>query len=61
MWHNGAWLGANTVIIRNTERKNCLVILDNSSNIFFDKIIGELKTFANNAHPPIGDFPAKNY
>ncbi len=47
MWHNGAWLGANTIIIRNTERKNCLVILDNSSNIFFDKIIKELKTIAN--------------
>lgn len=47
MWHNGAWLGANTIIIRNTERKNCLVILDNSSNIFFDKIIEELKTVVN--------------
>lgn len=47
MWHNGAWLGANTIIIRNTERNNCLVILDNSSNIFFDKIIEELKAVAN--------------
>jgi CubicO group peptidase (beta-lactamase class C family) len=48
MWHNGAWLGANTIIIRNTEIKNCLVILDNSSNIFFGKIIKELKTLVNN-------------
>lgn len=48
MWHNGAWLGANTIIIRNTETKNCLVILDNSSNIFFDKIIDELEPIANN-------------
>lgn len=47
MWHNGAWLGANTIIIRNTERKSCLVILDNSSNIFFNKIIAELKTIVN--------------
>jgi len=48
MWHNGAWLGAKTIIIRNTERKNCLVILDNSSNKFFNKIIEELKTIAKN-------------
>ena len=42
-WHNGAWLGANTMIIRNTEKKTCMVILDNSSNIFFDKILKEIK------------------
>lgn len=44
MWHNGAWLGANTVIKRNTKEKTCLAILDNSSNIFFDNILEELKT-----------------
>ncbi len=44
MWHNGSWLGAHTFIVRNTERKNCLVILDNSSNIFFEKIIDEVYT-----------------
>ncbi|MEO0338196.1 MAG: serine hydrolase domain-containing protein [Bacteroidota bacterium] len=42
-WHNGAWLGANTIIVRNTEKKTCMVILDNSSNIFFDKILKELR------------------
>ncbi len=41
-WHNGAWLGANTIIIRNTDKKTCLVVLDNSSNIFFDKIVKEI-------------------
>jgi len=47
IWHNGQWLGANTVIMRNIKNKNCLVILDNSSNIFFDKIIEELNTIGN--------------
>ncbi|AWH74812.1 hypothetical protein DCS32_11780 [Dokdonia sp. Dokd-P16] len=42
MWHNGAWLGANTVIMRNTNKKTCTAIFDNSSNLFFDKIIQEL-------------------
>ena len=43
MWHNGAWLGANTLIVRNTDNHTCLVILDNSSNLFFDKISEELR------------------
>lgn len=43
MWHNGAWLGARTIIIRNTEKKTCLALLDNSTNVFFDKIVEELK------------------
>lgn len=42
MWHNGAWLGANTVIMRNTVKKSCMAIFDNSSNMFFDKILKEL-------------------
>ena len=46
MWHNGAWLGANTMIVRNTEHKTCLVILDNSSNVFFDNILEEMKPIA---------------
>jgi len=48
MRHNGRWLGAKTIIIRNTEKKTCIVILDNSSNVFFDKILEQLKTIANN-------------
>ncbi|WP_109300341.1 serine hydrolase [Aquimarina sp. AU474] len=43
VWHNGAWLAANTVIIRNTKKKTCLVILDNSSNFFFDKITQQIE------------------
>lgn len=42
MWHNGSWLGARTFIVRNTKLKTCMVILDNSSNVFFDKIIAAL-------------------
>jgi CubicO group peptidase (beta-lactamase class C family) len=45
MWHNGSWLGANTVIIRNTKENKCLVILDNMSNLFFfDDIMSELNS-----------------
>ncbi len=41
-WHNGAWLGANTIIMRNTIKKSCMAIFDNSSNVFFDEILKEL-------------------
>lgn len=34
--HEGLWLGAHTYILRNTKEKNCIVLLDNSSN--FDEI-----------------------
>jgi len=44
MWHNGAWLGANTMIIRNTAEKICIVILDNSSSHFVDKIAKALRS-----------------
>ncbi len=44
MWHNGTWMGANTIIIRNVKKKSCTVILDNSSNLLFDKILDELGT-----------------
>ncbi len=42
VWHNGSWLGARTMIIRNYKLKNCLVILDNSSSLHVDKIGQEL-------------------
>jgi hypothetical protein len=42
MWHNGSWLGARTLIIRNPQLKNCLVILDNSSSKHLNKIATEL-------------------
>jgi len=38
-WHNGAWLGANTLIKRYPSEKEVIVILDNSDNIRFDKIV----------------------
>lgn len=41
--HNGAWLAANTYFVRNTKKKTSFVLLDNSSNLFFDKIIGNIK------------------
>ena len=41
-WHNGYWLGARTIIIRNEILKNCMVILDNSSSFCVDKIVKEL-------------------
>ena len=31
-WHNGAWLGARTYIIRDAASKRCLVVLDDSLN-----------------------------
>ena len=42
MWHNGTWMGANTIIIRNIKKKRVMVILDNSANLYFDKILDEL-------------------
>lgn len=42
MWHNGSWLGARTIIIRNEELKNCMVILDNSSTLSLDEIAQQL-------------------
>ncbi len=41
--HYGMWLAANTFIIRNTDKKTCIVLLDNSFNIFFRKIVEQLQ------------------
>jgi len=41
-WHNGAWLGANTFIVRYPESRCCLVVLDNSSSPRVDKIASHL-------------------
>jgi CubicO group peptidase (beta-lactamase class C family) len=41
--HNGAWLAANSYFIRNTKKKTSFVLLDNSSNLFFNKIIEHIK------------------
>ncbi|MEM6377019.1 MAG: serine hydrolase domain-containing protein [Bacteroidota bacterium] len=49
VWHNGAWLGARTAIIRRMENKTCLVLLDNSLNERLDDILQQInlvvKTF----------------
>ena len=42
VWHNGSWLGARTLIIRNMDLKNCMVILDNSSSLYIDKMAQEM-------------------
>lgn len=44
-WHDGAWLAANSFLRRNTEKKTCLAILDNSSNICFNNILKELDSY----------------
>ncbi|WP_103865658.1 serine hydrolase [Aquimarina sp. I32.4] len=40
--HTGLWMAARTYIIRNTKRKTCIVILDNSSSMFFRNIVESL-------------------
>ncbi len=40
--HDGSWLGARTLIIRNMELKNCMVILDNSSSFHINEISAQL-------------------
>lgn len=42
MWHNGSWLGAKSMLIRNQESDDLIIIIDNSSNLFFQKIFQEL-------------------
>lgn len=41
-WHNGSWLGARTLFVRNENLKNCMVILDNSSSMNVDAIGNQL-------------------
>jgi len=41
-WHNGSWLGARTLIARNSNSKNCIVVLDNSSSAQVDFIAQQL-------------------
>lgn len=42
VWHNGAWLGARTGIIRRMSNKTCLVLLDNSLNERLDGILQQI-------------------
>lgn len=42
-WHNGAWLGANTYIVRYPKTRSCLVVLDNSANLRLGTIADEIE------------------
>ena len=42
VWHNGSWLGARSMYIRNMESGNVLVAVDNSDNYGFDAIVQQL-------------------
>lgn len=42
IWHNGKWLGANTIMMRNRVNNTALVLLDNSSNLLFDGIVEKI-------------------
>ncbi len=42
VWHKGSWLGARTLIVRDTLQKNTIVLLDNSSSACIDNIHKEL-------------------
>ncbi|MEW7278923.1 serine hydrolase domain-containing protein [Aquimarina sp. 2201CG1-2-11] len=42
VWHNGQWLAYNAFILRNTRQKTCFVLLDNSSNTRFDKVLNTI-------------------
>ncbi|QKX06713.1 serine hydrolase [Aquimarina sp. TRL1] len=37
-WHNGSWLASNSLILKNHKTNACVVVLDNSTNMRFDKI-----------------------
>lgn len=47
MWHDGGWLGARSMLIRNVKQKICIAIIDNCSNIYFDKILDEIEKIDN--------------
>ena len=40
--HNGSWLGARTLIVRNRKNKRCRVLLDNGMNFRLDNIAKEI-------------------
>lgn len=44
-WHNGAWLGSNTLIRRNLRTGDLTILLDNSNNLAFDGIAAKLRDF----------------
>jgi CubicO group peptidase (beta-lactamase class C family) len=39
IWHDGKWLATNSCIIKDRDRNIILIVIDNASNLRFDKII----------------------
>ncbi|CAL2108437.1 Serine hydrolase [Tenacibaculum sp. 190524A02b] len=42
IWHNGKWLAANSLMIKNFKKETCLILVDNSANLRFEKITKKL-------------------
>lgn len=57
VWHNGAWLGARSYIVRDAVSKQCLVVLDNSDNDLVPTIARKLQTQLFGPRPDYGDAP----
>lgn len=38
VWHNGKWLANNSLLIKSLKKSKYLIVIDNSTNIRFDKI-----------------------
>ncbi|MEW7277774.1 serine hydrolase domain-containing protein [Aquimarina sp. 2201CG1-2-11] len=51
VWHNGKWLGANTIYIRNPTKKTCVVVLDNSTNPCFYRVVAQIRKSIESAKP----------
>lgn len=57
VWHNGGWLGARTYIMRDAVSKQCLVVLDNSSNEKAETIAREIQAQLFTQKKQYGDAP----
>lgn len=42
-WHNGSWLAINSLLVKSKNEDTCLILLDNSTNIRFNKISETIK------------------
>lgn len=42
-WHNGSWLATNSLLVKSKNEDTCLILLDNSTNIRFNKISETIK------------------
>jgi len=46
-FHQGGWLASNTIIVKKFKEQSTFIMLDNSSNLRFNKIIKRIETFVN--------------